>query len=240
MSNSHFILLIEGDPSASDALATGLVRLGIEPIRVAGLAEAVETVKSKQYAIRAVLLPSELGGAEVRKAMKSMRRREPVLPAMVYGKAVDASQRKRLHKAAVLLALWDGYDAGMLRFQINRLVSGEGKNSGRNGRRAPTQTKIRILVGGREKQGVLYSISEGGCFIETPRASMEGAQLHLSFSLAEVGYEIDGTVAFSNVPGNLQRPNLQLGMGVRFDEVPDQTGLQLADFIRERLESLEV
>jgi len=238
--NSHFILLIEDDPLASDALAAGLARLGIEPIRVAGLAEAVETVKSKEYAIRAVLMPSELDAAEVRKAMKIIRRREPALPAMVYGKAVDTAQRELLHNADVLLALWDGYDAGMLRFQVNRLISGVGKASVRSSRRAPTHTQIQILAGGREKHGVLYSIAEGGCFIETPRASMGGADLHLSFNLGAVDYEIDGSVAFSNVPGNLQRPNLPLGMAVRFHEMSDPTRRQLVDFIRERLESLEV
>ena len=65
-------------------------------------------------------------------------------------------------------------------------------------------------------------------------------RLHLIFTLDDVGYALDGKVAFSNVPGNLQRPNLPLGMGVRFDEVPEKARWQLADFIRERMDSLEV
>ena len=77
----------------------------------------------------------------------------------------------------MLLALWDGYDERILRFQLNRLVSGEQISAARASRRAPTHAPVRVLVGGREKPGTLYSLSEGGCFVETPRASMDGARL---------------------------------------------------------------
>lgn len=240
MSASHFILLVDSDSTQTDTLATQLVRLGVEPIRVADLAEAVETVKSKQYAVSAVLLPADLPGKLVRKAMKSMRRREPVLPAMAFGKEPDRAQRKFFRQAGVLLALWDGYDEGMLRFQLNRLVSGEQQTAVRGSRRAPTHTPTRIMVGGREKSGTIYSLSEGGCFIESPRASMEGARLRLLFLLNDRPFEIEGVVAFSNVPGNLQRPNLPLGMGVRFEELDEPVRKPLGDFIQQRLTDLEV
>ena len=240
MPASHFILMIESDPSEGESLARHLVRLGIEPIRVADLAEAMDVVKSHEYAIRAVLLPADLPGKFVYKAMKSMRRREPVLPAMAYGKPPDARQRKALRQAGVLLALWDGYDEGMLRFQINRMVSGESQHAARGSRRAPTHTPVRILVGGREKQGMLYSLSEGGCFIETPRASMDGARLQLFFELGGHAFELEGVVVFANVPGNLQRPNLPLGMGIRFGQLPSALKAPIQAFIRERITALEV
>ena len=237
---SHFVLLLEKDPALTGTLAAQLVRLGTEPIRVPDLIEAVEIVKSKQYVFNAVLLPSELDGKEVHKALKSMRRREPVLPCMAYGKAADPAQRKRLRQAGVLLALWDGYDSGILRFQLNRLISGEKQRSVRGARRAPIHAPVRILVGGREKDGVLYSLSEGGCFIETPLASMDGARLRMIFELKQRKFEIDGIVAFANVPGNLQRPNLPLGMGVRFDDLPNSVLQPIGQFVLQRLHSLEV
>ena len=240
MSANHFILLVENTPTESETLALQLVRLGVEPIRVADLAEAMNVVKSREYAIRAVLLPSNLPGKVVHKAMKSMRRREPGLPSMCYGKAPDARQRKALRQAGILLALWDGYDEGILRFQLNRMISGESQQSVRGSRRAPIHAPVRVLVGGREKQGVLYSLSEGGCFIETPRASMDGARLQLFFTLEQREYEISGTVVFANVPGNLQRPNLTLGMGVRFEELAPPQKAAINDFIQTRMSALEV
>jgi hypothetical protein len=221
-------------------LTAQLVRLGVEPIRVADLDDAVKVVKARQYVISAILVPSDAPVKIVDKALKSMRRREPVLPAMAYGKMPDPAQSKLLRQSGVLLSLWDGYDEGVLRFQINRLVSGEHKRSARRCRRAPIHSPIRVVVGGREKSGVLYSLSEGGCFIETPRASMDGARLRMIFDLQGLTLEIDGVVVFANVPGNLQRPNLPLGMGVRFEAIPDDARNPIAAFIQQRMNSLEV
>ena len=240
MPASHFVLLIESDSERTEALATGLVRLGVEPIRVADFADAVAVVKAREYAIAAVILPSDAPGRDARKALKSMRRREPVMPAMAYGKAPDGKQAKALRSAGVLLALWDGYDEGILRFQLNRLLSGDGQASVRGSRRAPAAAPVRLVVGGREKDGILYSLSEGGCFIESPRASMDGARLTLRFELHERAFEIDGVVVFSNVPGNLQRPNLPLGMGVRFGEMPPAALDSLKQIIHERTQALEI
>ncbi|MEM9174132.1 MAG: PilZ domain-containing protein [Myxococcota bacterium] len=240
MPASHFLLLVESDPARTEALAAGLVRLGVEPIRVPDLADAVAVVKSKEYAIAALVVPAETQGGALRKALKSMRRREPVMPAMAYGKTPDGKQAKALRNAGVLLALWDGYDEGMLRFQANRLLSGDTQNAVRGSRRAPAAVPVRILVGGREKDGTLYSVSEGGCFIESPRASMEGARLTLRFILEERAFELEGEVVFANVPGNLQRPNLPLGMGVRFDAVPPPALDSLKQFIQDRMEALEI
>ncbi len=240
MSASHFIVLIDGDRAAPPSLAADLVRLGVEPICVADLIEAEKVVQSRQYELSGVMMPAHLPGAEIQNSMKSMQRIHSTLPAIAYGAMPDRAQRLELQRAGILLSLWDGYDEGILRFQINRLVTPDSQHSIRNSRRAPTHTPVRITLGGREKEGTLYSISEGGCFIETSRASMEGAQLQLVFHLSDVDYNLDGVVAFSNVPGNLMRPNLPLGMGVRFEDMPDGVLWQLADFIRDRLDSLDV
>lgn len=240
MPTSHFILLIEPDPHRTETLAAQLVRLGVEPVRVTGLAEAVSVVRSRSYLFAGVLVPTALPAPHVAKALEAMRAVESVLPAMAYGKGPDAAHRKALRQAGVLLALWDGYDEGMLRFQLNRLTSGEQISRARATRRAPTHSAVRILVGGREKQGLLYSLSEGGCFVETPRASMDGARLRVLFELDGQSFELDGAVVFANVPGNLQRPNLPLGMGIEFDTLDASTSRSLGRLIRGRLEALEV
>jgi len=237
---SHFIALIENEPAETERLARQLVRLGIEPLRVADLAEAMDLVKSRAYTIGAVLLPGDLPPALVRKALRSMRRREPMLPAMAYGKRPGSRQLEGLRRADVLLALWEGYDEGALRFQMNRMLSGETQQTVREARRAPWHEPVRISVGGREKPGTLYSLSERGCFIETPRASMDGARLRLAFDLEGEPVEIDGIVVFANVPGNLQRPNLPLGMGIRFGEMPRALVRRIGERVRERITLLEV
>jgi hypothetical protein len=240
MPTSHFVLLIEPDPHRTETLAAQLVRHGVEPIRVAELSEATMLVRSQSYVFSGVLVPTSLPASRVAKALETMRQTESVLPAMAYGKMPDPAQRKILRQAGVVLALWDGWDEGVLRFQINRLNSGERISRARSSRRVPTHAPARVLVGGREKHGVLYSLSEGGCFIETARASMDGARLRTLFELDGERFELDGIVAFANVPGNLQRPNLPLGMGIEFDHPDAATCKAIARVIQERLASLEV
>lgn len=233
-------MLVENESAATESLARQLVRLGIEPIRADGLAEGIEVVGAGSYAIGGVLLPADLPPAGIAEAIQRMRRHGPLLPVMAYGKPPDPRQRKGLRRADVRLALWDGYDEAVLRFQLNRMLSGEIAHVARRSRRAPVHSPIRIRVGGREKQGMLCSLSEAGCFIETPRASMEGARLELAFGLDQRAYEIEGRVAFANVPGNLQRPNLPLGMGVCFERLPRSVASELDDFVRRRSGALEV
>ncbi|MBY0401962.1 PilZ domain-containing protein [Myxococcota bacterium] len=240
MPTSHFVLLIEPDPHRTETLAAQLVRMGVEPIRVGELSEATKLVASRSYAISGVLIPTLLAPPRIAQALETMRQSESVLPAMAYGKMPDPASRKILRQAGVVLALWDGYDEGILRFQINRLTSGEQISAARTSRRVPTHVPARILVGGREKRGILYSLSEGGCFIETPRASMDGARLRTLFEIDGERFEIDGIVAFANVPGNLQRPNLPLGMGIQFDHPDAVTCNAIARVIQERLANLEV
>jgi hypothetical protein len=240
MPTSHFILLIELDPHRTSSLAAQLVRLGVEPIRVEDLAEAESLVRSRAYSFSAILLPTSLPAQTVGAALARMRKTGAILPAMAYGKMPDANQRRALRHAGVLLALWDGYDERILRFQLNRLVSGEQISAARASRRAPTHAPVRILVSGREKPGTLYSLSEGGCFVETPRASMDGARLRVLFDLDGEAFDLDGTVAFANVPGNLQRPNLPLGMGICFVGTDDAIRKTIAYVITDRLALLEV
>ena len=47
-------------------------------------------------------------------------------------------------------------------------------------------------------------------------------------------HAIPATVVFSNVPGNLQKPNLPLGMGVKFSGIDAVAAQRVAKYIAER------
>ena len=67
-----------------------------------------------------------------------------------------------------------------------------------------------------------------------------GASLELAISLPGCFIKVASRVAFANVPGNLERPNLPLGMGVRFEELDSATEKQLKAYVKQRLAELEV
>ena len=104
----------------------------------------------------------------------------------------------------------------------------------------PTFLASRIETGGRSKEAIIYSLSSSGAFLETPRASMDGAQVELCIEFPDQPIEVSGRVIFSNVTGNLQRPNSPLGIGVRFDDLEEPEAKRLEDYVESRLSQLEV
>ena len=71
-------------------------------------------------------------------------------------------------------------------------------------------------------------------------ASMDGAQLEVELRLPEGPIRVKSTVIYANVPGNLQRPNLPLGMAVRFEKLDGPTSKQLKRYVKTRCAGLTV
>ena len=156
------------------------------------------------------------------------------------GKPPTDDERKKLRAAGLQLSLWEPYDDGTLRFQLNRALGGDRDHHGRLHKRVPTYLLARIFVGPRTKDAVVYSLSEGGAFLETPRASMDGAKVDIELRLPANHIRVRGMVIFSNVPGNLQRPNLPMGMGIRFETVAAEEAALIREYVKTRLSELDV
>ncbi len=241
MPGTNHILVLESGDGASP-LMERLVAVDVTPIRVSHVDEAIAVLEKPDPLITAALVPTDWSEDDIKSALKSMRSVGPASGVLfiAYGKTPDAKARKRLRSAGVKLALWEPFDDGTLRFQLNRALTGDRDQHGRDDPRAPTYLFARIRVGGRTKDAILYSLSVGGAFLETPRASMEGARLELEIRIPGDPVNVRATVLFANVPGNLLRPNLPLGMGVRFENVSPEQHKQLKGYVEHRLSQIEV
>lgn len=239
---SQRIVLVECGAGSVDDLASRARSLGVDPIVVPGLEAAEEVLGDGGGPVLAICLPTELSLRNLKKALRQLRSVGPAsgLTFVSVGRAPDRSERKQLRNAGMQLALWEPYDDGTLRFQLNRALTGDRADSGRVAKRAPTFLMARIEIGGRTKDAILYSLSESGAFLETPRASMDGAGIQLWMHLPGRTIEARAVVIFTNVPGNLQRPNLPLGMGCRFDGLPDEDRKAVKDYVEGRLAELTV
>jgi hypothetical protein len=69
---------------------------------------------------------------------------------------------------------------------------------------------------------------------------MDGAMVEIELRLPANHIRVRGEVIFSNVPGNLQRPNLPMGMGIRFAGVSKAEITLIADYVKNRLGELNV
>jgi len=241
--DGHIVMLESGDGS-TEALVGRIEQLGVEPIVAQSLDEVRQVIFERQKIISALLIPTDLGAEctprDVKRLLKELKKTGAGLVLVSTGKPPTRDERKKLRSLGLQLALWEPFDDGTLRFQINRAVSGDTNEHGRRQLRVPTYLFARVHVGDRSKDAIIYSLSEGGAFLETPRASMNGATIDVEIRLPSQPLMVKAEVVFSNVTGNLQRPNLPMGMGVRFEGVSKQESKLLSTYISERAEQLEV
>jgi hypothetical protein len=85
-----------------------------------------------------------------------------------------------------------------------------------------------------ERVAVVCNLSTLGAYLATPRPAMRGGTLQVQLPLLEGAIEIQGLVMWNNVPGNLRRPNVPVGMGVRFTDVSADATAALERYIAER------
>lgn len=148
------------------------------------------------------------------------------------GKEPDASECASLRHAGVEVALWAPMEEHALRFHLNASMSENHEAFRRQESRAPMDVSATVCTGGRLKQVSIYCLSAGGAFLETACPSMPGADLEITLRSPDGELSVDAHVLYTNVPGNLSRPTLPLGMGVQFENL----GRSALDAIRQIVE----
>lgn len=223
------VLLVDGAAQRLAPLVERLRTLGFLAVRAKTPEEALQLAESPRYDFAAALLPFDLPAADLRGALSSLRdRASRRLACVAVGTRPDAEGLSRLRDAGVELAVWNPIDDGVLRFQLNRAVSSFAGESLRRELRAPTDWRVRFLAGGRSKDATLYSLSAGGAFLSTQRPSTRGADVAVELPLPAESVAVRGRVLYTNVPGNLMKGTLPLGMAVQFAGV----GADVVDSIR--------
>lgn len=235
-------ILVLGGGSRMAKLAQQVQSLGREPVAFDRIEEAIDALADRPRRIAAGLLSAEYPIADLKGEAKALQRLGPEgrVSLIACGSPADRGTRRRLRSAGVRLALWEPFDDGTLRFQINRALNGDGDDHHRTNARVPTYLLARVFFGDRSRDAVVYSLSVGGAFLETPRAMLAGAHVRIDLRLPSGAMQLESTVLYANVPGNLQRPNLPLGMGVRFVDLGKPERKTLGAYVAERAALLEV
>lgn len=242
MSIRSHVILVQSLDGSTNSLVERIGALGIETVLVDDLTEARRTFEERRVLVTSVLIPTDLPVGDLKRELRDLRRVGPSsgIKFVSVGKSPGPDERRKLAAAGLELALWEPYDDGTLRFQLNRAIGGDRDEHDRVVPRVPTYLLARVFVGERAKDAVVYSLSEGGAFLETPRASMDGARMEVELRLPASPVRVKAEVIYSNVPGNLQRPNLPLGMGVCFEDVSLEDMTIIRDYVKQRLLELNV
>jgi hypothetical protein len=239
-SPSKQVIVVRSADGDMQRFAPRLECLGVEVHEVADLGQARTVLDAMVPDGSVLFLPGRHLSPNLKRDLAELTSVFPNLALVAVGKLPDKAERKQLRSAGVRLALWEPFDDGTLRFQLNRAVEGRRVDQRRGDTRIPTYLLARVHVGDRTKDAIVYSLSRSGAFLETTRASMEGARIGVELRLPSRPMRVNAVVVFANVTGNLQRPNLPMGMGVRFTDLDAEDDKAICHYVTERSAQLEI
>lgn len=224
------LVVDDGTPGLRD-LVSRIRRLGVEAERAEGAEAARALLAREGERVAVVFVPARLPEPE----LKSLASETAGAAALIAtGQAPSEDVREILRGAGIEQALWEPYDDGALRFVVNEQLTPPEDRAGRAEIRVPTTLFAKIEVGARRKDALVYNLSASGLYLETPRPSMRGARLQAEIPLPDGDVRAPALVVYTNVPGNLQRPHLPFGMGVRFLELDPGAEALLRRYVEDR------
>jgi len=237
------LLLLGANAPDMELLRSRLVRIGhrVVPAKTPEAAHALLRVGGAR--VGAVIVPADLAVVNLGAAVSVLRQLVPGGELVFVGAGRDpgSAGRARLRQAGVSVALFDPIDLHTLRFQVNRALAGNHfpARLRRGTQRAPADWQVVAQAGGRTKEGRIYSISPSGGYVVLQQPWMVRSNVELRGTLPG-GMELhaSGRVMMTNVPGNVMRASLPVGMGVRFDQLSEATSIALLMYANQRSEAL--
>ena len=236
-------VLVVGDYNAHMSTLAERVRdLGHSILRLKTLEEAIDVATERKVEFDAALIEVPSLAFNLRDALAAFRERTNSfeMRCIATGCEPEHADREGLREAGIGMALWSPVDDTALRFQLNAALAPAQVELLRSEVRAPFETRATIRAGGRVKVASIYSLSAGGAYLETPRPSMSGAQIDVRFHLPHCEISATGRVLYTNVPGNLTKGMLPMGMAVRFDGLGSDASGSIRETVESRAAALSV
>ena len=228
-------VLILGPAERSRFLAGHLLLLGYRAAGAKDMAAALRILAQASPPTRVGLLASDHGFADPAAALRDIAALSPQpLQWILIGRRPDDSEITTLRGAGVQFSLFDPFSDEELRFVVSEAHHAGSPELLRIERRVPTLIRARVTTKTGERVAVVCNLSTLGAYLATPRPAMRGGTLRMQVPLEEGEVEVQGLVMWNNVPGNLRRPNVAVGMGVRFTEVSRDATAALERYIAER------
>jgi len=246
MGTDTSILIVDGGSESLAAMGMRLAQMGYHALRAKTTDQALETLADARYAVGVVVVPGDLPVFDLDRALAAFQSGSGARPPRLVatGPRPDANHRDRLRRAGVERVLWNPVDDHALRFQLNAALSAAAPGAeplrprSRRAERVPTNWPIRIRTGQRVKPAKIYSLSTSGAFLATASPSLPRTQVAMSIPLPAGDLVLSGEVVMTNVPGNLSRANLPIGMAVRFVGPDREQQQALAEFTEARAAEL--
>lgn len=242
MRNERSQVLLFGYGKAHDELAGRIVVLGYRALRANEVETAIELMQRQVQPVRVLMFPIDATFVSRADDLRRMSEASGALGLrmIVTGAQPSAAGLSALRRDGVRFGLWKGFHDADLRFTLNAALYDETRGQLRPALRVPASLVARVKSSVGEKAAMLYNLSTTGAFVETSRPGMPGGRLSLTIEFPDGAVETAASVVFANVPGNLQKPNLPLGMGVRFVGTAPAAAERIAKYVAERARGYEI
>ena len=243
MSLRRTVLVVDAGGHPLEPAAQRLRLLGIPALRAKTGAEARAALVDPRAAIGGVLIPPDPPTLDLSRALRALSTLPDgtQLALLVCGPCPDAAARARLRDAGATLALWEPLDDHALRFQVNRaFATGTQQALPRRAERVPTSWPVEVRIGAKVRPSQLYSLSARGAYLATAGPALRRTLVHVTLPLPGHDLRVAGEVVLTNVPGNLRKRNLPIGMGIRFLGLSQEAEHALTRYTTERSTQLLV
>ena len=237
------LLVVEGGGEPLEPIARRLAGLGFHVVRAKTPRDAHELLRDPRFLLGGVVIPADLPAPDLADSLHALRTggRMGMLPLLACGSRPDPTARDRLRRAGVEYALWFPLDDHLLRFQANGVLAGGlPPRVARKSERVPTNWPVSFRLSGRERPAKIYTVSASGAFLTTAQPSQPRTLVHLQLPLPGRDALVAAEVVMTNVPGNLAKGNLPVGMGIRFRAIDENTEAALHAYTMERRRALRV
>ena len=229
------------DPCAT-GLAGRLDRLGFD---VALVPDEVELrgQLSRCGGPQAVLLNVGLGAHALGDSLALIAEASPRrdLTVLAVGDEPPLPTRDRLRRAGVVLAAFGSLGERMLRFQVNRaFLASRNAGPARRELRAPLDWTVGVRVGARRHTGRLYSLSQHGAFLELLRPPASGTELEVDLPLPQGPARLRCRVVHRNAPGHRRQARAPIGVGIRFENLGDETAARIDAVVAKRCAAMMI
>ena len=231
------VLVVDAGGHPLEPAAQRLRLLGIPALRAKTGAEARAALVDPRAAIGAVLIPPDPPTLDLPRALRALSTTPDgtQLALLVCGPCPDVAGRARLRDAGARLALWEPLDDHALRFQVNRaFATGTSQALPRRAERVPTSWPVEVRIGAKVRPSQLYSLSARGAYLATAGPALRRTLVHVTLPLPGQDLRVAGEVVLTNVPGNLRKRNLPIGMGIRFLGLSNEAERALSTYTAER------
>ena len=233
-------VLLIGLGDGHNALAERLRKLGYRPVRAEEPAGAALKLARVGRPVRAAILPMADGFPDRASELARLSQAAGGMRFVVTGEPPAAGSADSLRRDGVRFCLWHPFTDGELRFVINRALHDSERGETRGRTRSPSDLVARVRNGAGERTTGVYTLSSAGAYLETQRSALRGGHVRLALPLPGGDIELTAKVVLTNVPGNLKRENLPLGMGVEFKDVGAEVQATLQQYTAQRARTFEL